>query len=140
MPPRAPQPQRYAIQKARGKGWTTLEVGEDLPQTEARFQLMVQVNPKAYFRLIQLDHNAEAAYEGLEFTWKLIHLHDPSKGGAGGSSGSGQPRRPGRRATARGTTRRAAERVGIPLRVYAAVLLVGLLLGGLAWLRWGFAG
>lgn len=137
MPPRAPQPQRYAIQKARGKGWTTLEVGEALPQAEARFALMTTVNPKAYFRLIQLDHDAAADYGGTEFTWRLIRLHDPSKGGGGAPRAAGRAGRP-TAATAR--RRYRTETVGVPLRVYLAVVLIGLLGGGLAYLRWGLSG
>ena len=66
-----PQPTRYAIQKARGSGWKTLEVGEELPTTQARFDAMVKVNPRAYFRLIQLDERENSHFEGMEFNWKL---------------------------------------------------------------------
>lgn len=129
MPPRPQQqPTRFAIQKARGKGWKTLEVGEDLPQTKARFDLMVRVNPRAYFRLIQLDYNADSAYEGMEFNWTLIELYDPTRGGS--TKPAPRPKaHPGRR-------RRGRERVPLPLRFYAAVVLIGLLVGGAVYLRY----
>lgn len=143
MPPsKPPQPTRFAIQKARGKGWKTLEVGEELAHAQARFATMVQVNPRAYFRLIQLDYNTDSAYEGMEFNWKLIELYDPTqksptqkdparKGGAGGFV---RPPRP--RPALRGT-RRTKERVRIPLRFYLAVVLIGGLIGLALALRYG---
>ena len=131
MPPNtAPQPTRFAIQKARGKGWKTLEVGEDLEHAEARFDLMVRVNPRAYFRLVQLDHNPEADFGGMEFNWTLIHLYDPTKGPAKGRS---------RPARARKAPRRK-ERVPLPLRFYVAVVVLGVMAGALAYLRWGLPG
>lgn len=129
MPPAtSKQPTRFAIQKARGKGWTTLEVGEDLAHAEARFELMVKVNPRAYFRLIQLDYNPDSGYEGMEFSWTLIHLHDPGKGGRGAArkAGAGRPAR-----------RRGREKVALPVRFYLAVVLVGLLVGALVYFRYG---
>ncbi|WP_448190565.1 hypothetical protein [Azospirillum sp. sgz301742] len=132
MPPNLPpQPTRFAIQKARGKGWKTLEVGEELAQAEARFDLMVKVNPRAYFRLIQLDYNPEAAYEGMEFNWTLIHLYDPT---ADGKS------RPVKAKAKRPGVKRRKERVPLPLRFYVAVVLVGVLVGGLVYLRYGLPG
>ena len=137
MPPNLPQqPTRFAIQKARGKGWKTLEVGEELAQTEARFDRMVKVNPRAYFRLIQLDYNPEAAYEGMEFNWTLIQLYDPTAGGGGGRRAAKAAAKPGR---ARPGTRRK-ERVPLPVRFYAAVVLIGLLVGALVYLRYGLPG
>ena len=127
-----PQPTRFAIQKARGKGWKTLEVGEDLDHARARFDLMIRVNPRSYFRLIQLDHNADAAYEGMEFNWKLIELYDPTqKGGKGGKVRP--PPKPAkvRRAGAVG------EKVRMPLRFYVTVILIGSLIGVLLYLRFG---
>ena len=123
-----PQPTRFAIQKARGKGWKTLEVGENLTQAEARFDLMVKVNPKAFFRLIQLDYNPGAAYEGMEFNWTLIHLYDPTTGGRS------RPTKPKTRG------KRRKERVPLPLRFYLAVMLVGVLLGALVYVRYGLSG
>lgn len=119
-------PVRFAIQKARGKGWKTLEVNEDLAHAQARFERMVGVNPRAYFRLVQLDHNPEADFGGMEFTWTLIRLHDPNAGG---------PRRPAR--TAGKTPKRRRETVALPVRFYATVVLIGVLVGALAYLRWG---
>ncbi|WP_042697081.1 hypothetical protein [Azospirillum sp. B506] len=136
--PRPPQPTRFAIQKARGKGWKTLEVGEELGHAKARFDRMVGVNPRAYFRLIQLDYNADSAYEGMEFNWTLIELYDPTKGPAPGQSGGGRIRpapKPGaavRRKPA--DKRRPAEAVALPMRVYLAVILIGTLAGVLAYL------
>ncbi|MDQ2105734.1 hypothetical protein [Azospirillum isscasi] len=139
----AGQPTRFAIQKARGKGWKTLEVGEDLEHARARFNLMVRVNPRAYFRLIQLDHNADAGGEGMEFNWKLIELHDPNQAGPNQAVPVGQgrktvPARPAPRAAAKGARRR--ERVPLPLRFYAAVVLAGVLIGGVLYLRYGLPG
>ena len=138
----AAQPTRFAIQKARGKGWKTLEVGEDLDHARARFNLMVRVNPRAYFRLIQLDHNAGAGGDGIEFNWKLIELHDPNQGGAAGAGPQPAPARAPRRVVARGGAKpaRRRERVRLPLRFYAAVVLAGVLIGGLLYLRYGLPG
>ncbi|MGQ9368997.1 hypothetical protein [Azospirillum sp. ST 5-10] len=129
MPPaKPPQPTRFAIQKARGKGWTTLEVGEERAQAEARFALMVRVNPRAYFRLIELELNPDSAYEGMEFNWKLLLLHDPSRTTAPPSPG----RRPARR--------RSRDKVRLPLRFYLGVVLAGALIGVALYLAWGRAG
>ncbi|AWK88975.1 hypothetical protein [Azospirillum thermophilum] len=124
---RPPQPPRYAIQKARGKGWKTLEVGEDPDQAKARFDLMVSVNPRAYFRLIRLDYNDQSDYQGMEFNWTLIELHDPTRKGARPPAA----RKPSAKAP------RTGEKVGLPLRFYLAVILIGALVGGLAYLRYG---
>ncbi|KAA0581975.1 hypothetical protein FZ983_05545 [Azospirillum sp. B21] len=134
--PRPPQPTRFAIQKARGKGWKTLEVGEELAHTKARFDQMVGINPRAYFRLIQLDYNADSAYEGMEFNWTLIELYDPTKGPA-----KGRRVRPAAKpapAAKPDRKRKAAEPVALPLRVYLAVILIGTFAGALAYLH--FAG
>ncbi|GAA4259181.1 hypothetical protein GBZ26_27810 [Azospirillum formosense] len=138
----AAQPTRFAIQKARGKGWKTLEVGEDLDHARARFNLMVRVNPRAYFRLIQLDHNAGAGGDGMEFNWKLIELHDPNQGGVAGAGPKPVPAKPASRAAARVAAKppRRRERVPLPLRFYAAVVLAGVLIGGLLYLRYGLPG
>ncbi|MBB3265650.1 hypothetical protein FHW79_003279 [Azospirillum sp. OGB3] len=138
-PVAAVQPTRFAIQKARGKGWKTLEVGEDLGHARARFDLMVRVNPRAYFRLIQLDHNAGAGGDGMEFNWKLIELHDPNQGGAAGAGRKAAPARAAPR-SAKGRTAgkgpRRREKVPLPLKFYAAVVLAGLLIGGVLYLRY----
>ncbi|MFC5359468.1 hypothetical protein [Azospirillum himalayense] len=141
-PVAAGQPTRFAIQKARGKGWKTLEVGEDLDHARARFNLMVRVNPRAYFRLIQLDHNAGAGGDGIEFNWKLVELHDPNQGRAAGTERKPAPARPAPSAAARGATNgpRRRERVALPLRFYAAVVVAGVLIGGLLYLRYGLPG
>lgn len=139
------QPVRYAIQKARGKGWKTLEVGEDLPHAEARFELMIDVNPRAYFRLVQLDYNAESDYEGMEFNWKLIHLYDPN---AGVRRNAG-PKRPATAVAAKRTAMAGSggagsgareEKVKLPIRFYIGVVLTGCLLGLLLYLRYGAGG
>lgn len=142
-----PQQPRYAIQKARGKGWSTLEVGDALPQAEARFRLMVSVNPRAYFRLIQLDYNQDSDYAGTEFNWKLLQLHDPRQGtGGAGTPPANRPNTPkgsGKASTASsrgprppGMTRgrRRPERVRLPWRVYTAVIILGLVAGAAAYL------
>lgn len=134
--PRPPQPTRFAIQKARGKGWKTLEVGEELGHAKARFDRMVGVNPRAYFRLIQLDYNADSAYEGMEFNWTLIELYDPTKGAAKG--GRVRPAAKPAPAAKTGRKGKAAEPVALPMRVYLAVILIGTVAGALAYLH--FAG
>lgn len=146
-PPKGPQPVRYAIQKARGKGWKTLEVGEELSHAEARFDLMVEINPRAYFRLVQLDYNDQSDYEGMEFNWKLIHLYDPTQGVRrnAGSGGRALGRRAaGGRTTGGASRRRAApsaggagEKLRLPIRFYLGVVLVGGLLGVALYLRYG---
>lgn len=138
MPPAGvpAQPTRFAIQKARGKGWTTLEVGEDLEHARARFALMIQVNPRAFFRLIQLDYNDGSAYEGMEFNWKLIELYDPTKGKVAGPPRPAPPVRP----AARAPRAAAREKVSIPLRFYLAVIVIGALVGLLVYLRYGLGG
>lgn len=132
--PRPPQPTRFAIQKARGKGWKTLEVGEELAHAKARFDRMVGVNPRAYFRLIQLDYNADSGYEGMEFNWTLIELYDPTQGGRVRPAAK-PAAAPGRKP---GSKRKAVEPVALPLRIYLAVVLIGTLAGVLAYLH--FAG
>lgn len=142
---KGPQPVRYAIQKARGKGWKTLEVGEDLPHAEARFELMIDVNPRAYFRLVQLDYNAESDYEGMEFNWKLIHLYDPNTGVRRNAG----PRRPaaaikagaaGTAGVPAGVSAGAGEKIKLPIRFYLGVVLTGCLLGLLLYMRYGMGG
>lgn len=140
--PRPPQPTRFAIQKARGKGWKTLEVGEELAHAKARFDRMVGVNPRAYFRLIQLDYNADSAYEGMEFNWTLIELYDPTAGKppAAAPGGTGRPTsasraRPAARPAGKdGRRTKRVEPVALPFRVYLAVILIGTLGGVLAYL------
>ncbi len=135
-----PQQPRYAIQKARGKGWSTLEVGDTLPQAEARFRLMVSVNPRAYFRLIQLDYNQDSDYAGTEFNWKLLQLHDPRQGAGGAgtppvkrTNNPAAPSRAQHPPTGR-RGRRRPERVRLPWRVYAVVIVLGLAAGAAAYL------
>lgn len=136
---KGPQPVRYAIQKARGKGWKTLEVGEDLPQAEARFDLMIDVNPKAYFRLVQLDYNDQSDYEGMEFNWKLIHLYDPSQGVR--RNAGPRPKNLPRAASGKAMGEKSAdEKIKLPIRFYLTVLLIGGLLGVLIYLRYGAGG
>lgn len=137
-PPRPTQPTRFAIQKARGKGWKTLEVGEELSQAKVRFERMVGVNPRAYFRLIQLDYNDDSAYEGMEFNWTLIELYDPTKGGPtkGGPMTGGRLRPQAKAAPAKtGRRPKAKEAVALPFRIYLAVVLIGSLAGVLAYLH-----
>lgn len=137
MPPnRPPQPIRFAIQKARGKGWKTLEVGEELDHAKARFEAMIGVNPRAYFRLIQLDYNADSGYEGMEFNWTLIELYDPTRTDTRKPAGVAKPAR--RSSAAKPAKRR--ESVALPMRIYLTVIVIGLLVGGLAYLRFAVPG
>lgn len=102
-------PPRYAVQRAAGKGWKTFFVDQTQDKADATFREVVRLNPRGYFRLIRLDHQAEADFDGMEFNWKLLALHDPRAGG-------GPP------------PRTARERVPIPLRLYVGVILAGILL------------
>jgi len=134
-------PTRYAIQKARGSGWKTLEVGEDLNHVRARFQAMCRANAKAYFRIVSLDPLPNASTDAdHEFTWKLIELRDPNAGGPPSSGDRRARSRRGETARARPRTSlghrpRARERVRIPFRVYLVVIALGLLIGAVAYLR-----
>jgi len=121
---RAEQPPRFVVQCAKGKGWKTLVVDESQPAAERAFREVVKVNPRGYFRLIRLDDNPEADFEGQEFSWKLLQLHDPKKGGSGG----GSSRRP---------ARKSGERVGIPLKLYGLALVLGALLAVALYLVYG---
>lgn len=136
-PNRPPQPTRFAIQKARGKGWKTLEVGEELAHVKARFEMMIGVNPRAYFRLIQLDYNADSGYDGMEFNWTLIELYDPTQKG---TRRPPPPAKPVRKGGAPARTETRKEAVALPLRIYVAVILIGGLVGGLAYLHFALPG
>lgn len=154
---RSPPDARYAIQKARGKGWKTLEVSNQLDPAQARFKAMVSANPRAYFRVIQLDHKVDSEFAGMEFDWKLIELYDPTAHGhqprirdGNGNSGheSGRDRAGGQAMTGNGPaardshrvnrgsgqqggrhTRRRGEKVAAPVRLYLVVVVIGALLG-----------
>ncbi|NUB17337.1 hypothetical protein GAY28_36590, partial [Azospirillum brasilense] len=76
---------------------------------------------------------------------------DPARGGAGGagrhagparaaprSAPRSGPRYGGARTVAKGPRRR--EKVPLPLKFYAAVVLAGLLIGGALYLRYGLPG
>jgi hypothetical protein len=123
-----PQPPRFVVQCAKGKGWKTLVVEESPPAAERAFREVVKVNPKGYFRLIRLDYNPKADFEGMEFDWKLLQLHDPKKGAAAATA---LP------AGKRGTRQGSGERVPIPVRLYGFALLLGsvLALAAILWLR-----
>ncbi len=121
-PPTPPQPPRFVVQCAKGKGWKTLVVDESPPAAERAFREVVKVNPKGYFRLIRLDYNPKADFEGMEFDWKLLLLHDPKKGVAVSATLPRGRRTPG-------------ERVSIPIRLYGVALLFGAILA-LATLLW----
>lgn len=132
-------PTRYAVQKARGSGWKTLEVGEDLNQVRARFRTMCRVNAKAYFRIVSLDPLPGSTVDAdHEFAWKLIELRDPNAGG--GSSASDRKGRAGasgkRSRPARASRPRSRERVGIPVRIWLAGIGLGLTIGASAYLFW----
>ncbi len=103
-------------------------VEESPPAAERAFREVVKVNPKGYFRLIRLDYNPKADFEGMEFDWKLLQLHDPKKGAAAATA---LP------AGKRGTRQGSGERVPIPVRLYGFALLLGsvLALAAILWLR-----
>ena len=146
MTPTPPShPVRFAIQKARGKGWKTLEVGEELNHAKARFETMIGVNPRAYFRLIQLDYNADSSYEGMEFNWTLIELYDPTQKStrkpAAPPSKAGRGGRPRAAASSPGGSQaKRREAVALPMRIYLAVIVIGALVGGLAYLHFAAPG
>jgi hypothetical protein len=118
------QPPRFVVQCAKGKGWKTLVVDESPPAAERAFREVVKVNPKGYFRLIRLDYNPKADFEGMEFDWKLLLLHDPRKGTSAAAG-----RRPRRQTP--------GERLAIPIRLYGVALLLGsiLALAAILWFR-----
>jgi hypothetical protein len=129
--PLPPPPTRYAIQKARGSGWKTLEVGETLEATQTRFQAMIKANPRAIFRLIRLDPLPGTSETEHEFTWKLIELYDPRQ--MEPPPVLKTPVRP-RRAKA---PKRPRERIALPLRFYLTVVVIGLCLGAFLYLHYG---
>ena len=112
---RADQPPRFVVQCAKGKGWKTLVVDEDQALGERAFREVVKVNPRGYFRLIRLDYNPNSDFEGQEFNWKLLQLHDPKKGAGGKGRGDSRWRRPG-------------ERVPVPIRLYGLAVALGVVL------------
>ena len=121
--PRPDQPPRFVVQCAKGKGWKTLVVDESQPAAERAFREVVKVNPRGFFRLIRLDDRPDAEIEGQEFSWKLLQLHDPRKGG-GGRAGN---RPAGKR----------RDKVRVPLKLYGAALLLGAVLALVAYLLYG---
>ena len=126
---RTEQPPRFVVQCAKGKGWKTLVVDEDQGLGERAFREVVKVNPRGYFRLIRLDYNPKSDFEGQEFDWKLLQLHDPKKGQGGAS---GKASRDSRR-----HRRQPGEKVPVPVRLYGVALLLGALLAVALYLLYG---
>ncbi len=124
---KAGQPPRFVVQCAKGKAWKTLVVEEDQGLGERAFREVVKVNPRGYFRLIRLDYNPASNFEGQEFDWKLLNLHDPKKGRSGGGAGRGQDRR----------RRGPKEKVPVPFRLYAVAVVLGVILAALLYLLYG---
>ncbi len=121
------QPPRFVVQCAKGKAWKTLVVEEDQAVSERALREIIKIKPRGYFRLIRLDYNPKADYEGQEFDWKLLQLHDPRKGGT--SAGKD-------RATAK-RRRRPRESVPIPIRLYGLALVLGAVLAVMLFLLYG---
>ncbi len=124
------RPPRFVVQCAKGKGWKTLVVDESQPAAERAFHEVIKVNPKGYFRLIRLDDSPEPDFEGENFSWKLLQLHDPKKGGVQGGVQGGVAtapiNRPARRhGPNKRRIRRQGEKVAIPLRLYILALILG---------------
>jgi len=126
---KADQPPRFVVQCAKGKGWKTLVVEEDQGLGERAFREVVKVNPKGYFRLIRLDYNPKSDYEGQEFNWKLLQLHDPKKG-SGGSGRKGRGDSGWRR-------RKPGEKVPVPVRLYGLAVALGAALAVVLFLLYG---
>ena len=126
---KADHPPRFVVQCAKGKGWKSLVLDENQSIAERAFREVVKVKPKGYFRLIRLDHNPNADYDGLEFKWKLLELHDPKrkKGGSGwrGWADSGWRRR------------KPGEKVPIPLWLYILAIAAGLVLAVVLFVVYG---
>ena len=126
---RAEQPPRFVVQCAKGKGWKSLVVEEDQGLCERAFREVVKVNPRGYFRLIRLDYNPKSNFEGQEFDWKLLQLHDPKKGSAG--TGGKKPGDSGAR------RRKPGEKVPVPIRLYGLAMVLGVALAALLYLLYG---
>ena len=126
---KAAQPPRFVVQCAKGKAWKTLVVEEDQGLGERAFREIVKVNPRGYFRLIRLDYNPASRFEGQEFDWKLLQLHDPKKG----------------QSATNGTARRSLgqikpgpkEKLPVPLRLYALAVMLGVMLAMILYLVLG---
>jgi len=124
--PRSPQPTRFAVQRPRKGAWKTVFVDERLEAAEDTLKALIRANAKGCFRLVRLDHNPEARFEGLEFNWKLIALHAPQAGQYfSGRTLPGQGAAIA--ATAPGSSRRR-ERVPIPYGIYVVMAVMGALL------------
>ncbi|MBI1207009.1 MAG: hypothetical protein GC191_06935 [Azospirillum sp.] len=151
--PQPPQPTRFAVQRARGKSWKTIFVDEDIANVDRAMKEVIRLNAKGCFRLIRLDHNPEAKFDGLEFNWKLIALHAPRNGqlytGLGGSgpttaaaAGAGpNVRRTSGPSKARPAgARRVGERVAVPFLLYGLVAVLGAAIAVILYLKFGSAG
>ena len=126
MPATRPdQPPRFVVQCAKGKGWKTLVVDDSQPAAERAFREVVKINPRGFFRLIRLDDRPDAEIEGQEFSWKLLHLHDPRKSGVNARPAAG------------GRPAKSQNKMRWPLRLYGLAILLGLLLALLAYLVYG---
>lgn len=154
-PPRPPQPTRFAVQFAKGKGWKTMYVQESREAATFAFHEAIKVKPKGFFRLVRLDPNSRDGTD-LDFTWKLLALHDPRKGGitvfeddgsqiltpapmASGGVAAARPVASAVRPRPR-SGHREKERVGIPLSVYALMLVLGAVVAVTLYLVLGGAG
>ncbi|CAK0777428.1 conserved hypothetical protein [uncultured Gammaproteobacteria bacterium] len=140
-PPPSPQPTRFAVQFAKGKGWKTMYVHESPEAATQAFHEAIKVKPKGFFRLVRLDPNSQDGQD-LDFTWKLLALHDPRKGGISGVAAlaSSTVPRPVRRPIRRPGKPRPGERVGIPFSVYVVMLGLGAALAVVLYMFLGGAG
>lgn len=117
-------PRKYAVQKPKGAKWETLSLVDDLGTAKQEFRHAVESHGRQPVRLIQVDFTRDEAL--ADFDWRLIELHDPTKGA--------RPRPTviaGRERVAKKAGKPAAvspeEKVPIPIRTYIAAFLFGVL-------------
>jgi hypothetical protein len=122
---------RYAVQRPKAKRWETLHAGRDAAAAQAAFE-----EAKTRLRVVRLIRlELEDRAEGTtDWKWTLVSLHD---GRGGGADARGAARRRGGRGAA-GTGGRGAasgsapDRVRVPYRLYAWVVVGGVLAGAAA--------
>jgi len=134
---------RYAVQRPKAKRWETLHAGRDEAAARAAFE-----DAKTRLRVVRLIRlELEDRAEGTtDWKWTLVSLHD-GRGGAPGGGGARSPRSGGtlsggtRSGGRRGDGARASggvpDRVRVPFRLYAWVVVVGVLGGAAALLLVG---
>ena len=128
MAGKSDQPPHYAVQCAKGKGWKTLAVDLNRSVGEVTFREVIKIKPKGTFRLIRLEHNAEAEYGGREYNWRLLKLHDPHKRFRAQQTEADKP----------GWWQRwFGERIPLPMWLYGLAVLAGLVLAVVLYIVYG---